>query len=320
MAVPTNTYQTVTNIGIREDLSDVITNIAPVETPFYTSVSKGKATNTFHEWLTDDLASAATNAAIEGDDTTSLAASPATRLGNYTQIFKKVVQVSGTNDAVNKAGRSRETAYQLMKRLKECKRDVEFALTRNQASDAGGAATARTLASTESWLTTNKTHLGAAGTTPGYSSGTVAAPTDGTQAGSFTEALLKSIIQGVWNSGGDVDTILTGPVNKQKASAFSGIATQYRENRGTAQATILAGADVYVSDFGVHNVVPSRFCRDRTVQLFDMSLWKVADLRPMKQEKLAKTGDSEKFHILCELTLECLQEAGNGKIADLQTS
>jgi hypothetical protein len=320
MTVPTATQQTFQSVGNREDLTDMIYDISPTETPFASAAAKVKAKAVFHEWQTDALASAAANRNIEGDDSTALTVTPTVRLGNYCQIFKKTISVAGTQEAVDKAGRDSEIAYQLMKRGKELKRDIEFALTRNQASSAGGAATARSLASTESWIADNKTSKGssAIGTTPGYSSGTVASPTDTTLGGSFNVNDLKDVLARAWTDGGDPQIVLVGPDSKKKISGFTGIATLYRETSATAKGTrIIGAADIFVHDFGEVRIVPSRFCRDQTVQCLDMDFWAVASLRGMTKEKLSKTGDSEKWHLVTELTLESRNEKANSKITDV---
>lgn len=320
MAVPAGTFQTHSAIGNREDLTDAIYNLSPTETPFVSMAPRVKAKAVNHEWQTDELAAAATNRNIEGDDSAVNTAVATVRLNNYTQIFKKTIQVAGTQEAVDKAGRDSEIAYQLMKRGKEIKRDIEFALTRNQASSAGGVATARSLASVESWLASNKTSkgTGTAQTTPGFASGTVAAPTDSTAQGSFAEADLKAMIKEAWSAGGSPTVVLVGPTAKQKISSFAGIATLYRETGTTAKGTrIIGAADVYVSDFGEHRIVPNRFSRDQTVLILDMDYWAVASLRGMMKEKLAKTGDSEKWHLVTELTLESRNEKASAKIADV---
>lgn len=320
MTAPSGTFQTHQAIGNREDLTDAIYNLSPTETPFVSMAAKVKAKAVNHEWQTDELAAAATNANIEGDDSSTNTAVPTVRLNNYCQIFKKTIQVSGTQESVNKAGRDSEIAYQLMKRGKEIKRDIEYALTRNQASSAGGSATARSLASVESWIATNKTSkgTGTAQTTPGFSGTTVVAPTDSTAASSFTETDLKAMISSAWSEGGNPTVVLVGPNSKKKISSFAGIATLYRDAGTTAKGTRIVGAaDIYVSDFGEHRIVPSRFSRDQTVLLLDMDYWAVASLRGMMKEKLAKTGDSEKWHLVTELTLESRNEAASAKIADV---
>ena len=323
MAAPTGTYQTYQQIGLREDLTDEIYNIAPTETPFLQRVARVKAKARVHEWQTDTLAAAAANAHIEGDDSTISNGHtnvPTVRLKNHCQIFKKIMQVAGTAEAVDKAGRDSEIAYQLMKRGKEIKRDIEYALTQNQASEAGDTASARKLGSVETWLETNWTNRSSGtGTygTGGYSStGVTVAVTTKTHLGSFSESDLKAVISACWTQGGNPRLILVGPNGKKRISGFAGIATVFKDAGRTANTTTIVGAaSVYVSDFGEHTIVPSRFSRDQTVLVLDMDFWAVAQLRGMTKEKLAKTGDSEKWHLLTELTLESRQEKASGMIA-----
>lgn len=323
MTVPAGTFQTFQSIGNREDLEDVIYNISPTETPFVSMAGRGTAKAVYNEWQTDALAAAsATNAQIEGDDATVLTAAPTVRLGNYCQILSKAISISGTEEVINKAGRKSELAYQIAKRGKELKRDLEAAASQNKGSTAGGSGSARVMASLESWLFTNRTDLGSGGTptTPGFISGTVAAPTDNSNVATFTKASLDAVIQACWTQGGNPTKILTGPYNKTKASGFTGIATLYKNVPGMEQATIVGGADVYVSNFGEHTIIPSRFNRDKTVCVLDMDYWALEYLRPFQQFELAKTGDSEKREMLCEVTLVSRNEAASGKITSLATS
>ena len=324
MAVPSDTYLTFTAIGNREDLSQAIYDISPTERPASSMFDKVGANAVFHEWQTDSLASAAANRNVEGDDASTDASTPTTRLGNYCQILDKVVRIAGTQQAVDSAGRADEMSYQLAKRGKELMRDLEFAITRNQASSAGGAGTARSLASIESWLATNKTPAGGgsgtAHTTPGFSGGVVAAPTDRTDAGAFTEADLKTIVKSCWSAGGEPSVVMVGAFNKQAASAFGGIATQYRDNPQTGPGAIIAAADIYVSDFGTLSIVPNRFSRDQTALVLDPEMWAIAELRPLATVPLAKTGDSDQMQIIKECTLVSRNEAASGKITDLTTA
>jgi hypothetical protein len=322
MTVPTNTWTTYDSVGNREDLQDAIYRIDPTETPFLSKAAVTSASAREHEWQKQDLAAAAANRKIEGDDPTAVSVTPTVRLKNVCQISEKTVVVSETEDVVDKAGRKSEVAYQVMLKGLELKRDMEFALIQNQASSAGGNGTARSLASVESWLASNKTSKGAASTsnpvtTPGFSSGYVAAPTDSTATGSFTEADLKAIIRECWSAGGSPTTVMVGPTAKQKISTFAGVATATYNTSKEEQIAIIGAADVYVSDFGRHMVVPNRFQRDRTVLLLDMKYWAVSYLRRMKQRPLAKTGDSEKRQLIVEYTLESRNEKASGKIADV---
>jgi len=290
-----------------------------MDTPFLSEAAKGKASAVYHEWQTDALEAAAANRQIEGDDATANTFVATTRVGNYCQISRKTVSVSGTQRTTDSAGRADELAYQVAKRGREIKRDMEFALTRNQASSAGGAGTARSLASLESWLTTNKTSAGVSAsgaTTPGFSSGTVAAPTDASTAGSFTKADLDQVIEECWNNGGDPKVIMCGPHNRTQISGFSGISTLQTDANANQDVTLMGAVDFYKSNFGILKVVPNRFQRDATVLVLDMEYLGVAMLRDMEFTDLAKTGDNDKTLILSEYTLQVKNEAASGKITD----
>lgn len=322
MAVPTNTVTAHSAIGNREDLVDIIYDISPMDTPFLSEASKGTANAVYHEWQTDALEAAAANRQIEGDDATANTFVATTRVGNYCQISRKTVSVSGTQRAADTAGRADEFAYQVAKRGREIKRDMEFALTRNQASSAGGSGTARSLASLESWLATNKTTAGVSAsgaTTPGFSSGTVAAPTDASTAGSFVKADLDAVIQECWNQGGDPKVIMCGPHNRTQISGFSGISTLQTDANANQDVTLMGAVDFYKSNFGILKVVPNRFQRDATVFVLDMEYLGVAMLRDMEFTDLAKTGDSDKTMITAEYTLQVKNEAASGKITDCTT-
>jgi hypothetical protein len=327
MAVPSNTIVTAGINGIREDLADAIYDISPIQTPFLSMAPRGKAAARYCEWQVDSLAAATTNAHIEGDDSSANAHTATTRPGNRVQILKKVVAVSGTTEAVNKAGRRSEMAYQLQKRAKEIKRDLEKALTGNSGTTSGSTASAATMAGLESWLTSNIAYAAAQGaaTTPGYSSGSVSAPVDPTVTGAFTESLMRNLVKSVFTAGGQADMLIVGPFNKQKVSQnFAGIATLYRDTAPKiGPASIIGAADIYVSDFsgqGGIKVIADLFTREQTALLVDFDYVEVAYLRPFMTEQLAKTGDNEKRHILTEVTLKVLNEAAHGKVVGLTTS
>ena len=322
MTVPTNTVTTTAAVGNREDLANAIYDISPMDTPFLSEAKKSKATAVYHEWQTDALEAAGTNRQVEGDDATANTFSATTRVGNYCQISRKTVSVSGTQRSVDSAGRSDEFAYQVAKRGREIKRDMEYALTRNQASSSGGATTARSLASLESWLSTNKTSVGTgvAQTTPGFSGGSVAAPTDSTVLGAFTKASLDDVIQKCWTQGGDPKTIMVGPFNRSAVSGFSGISTLQTDANSGQDVTLMGAVDFYKSNFGILKVVPNRFQRDETALVLDMEYVGVAMLRDMEFDDLAKTGDSDKTLITAEYTLEVNNESASGKVTDCTTS
>ena len=313
MAQPSETFDTYDSIGEREDLSDVIYNISPTDTPFLSSAAKTQATAVLHEWQTDSLASAVTNnAVIEGNEATADAVAATTRLSNSSQILDKVITITGTQEAVDKAGRASEIAYQVAKKAKELKRDLESSLTSNNAEVTGSASAARVLGGLGSWVATNDV-FGAGGASGSLGN---TARTNGTQR-AFTEAQLKSVIKSVWNEGGNPQIIMVGPFNKQKLSGFTGNSTRFDAG---ADATLYTSVDVYASDFGQTQVIPNRFSRDREATVLDMDMWGVAFLRDFSMHELAKTGDTEKRQLLVECTLESRNEAASGMIADLTTS
>ena len=314
MAQPTNTFDTYDSVGEREDLSDVIYSIAPTDTPFLSSAAKTKATAVLHEWQTDALAAAASNnAVIEGDEA-GLDASVATvRLSNSSQIMDKTVVITGTQESVDKAGRASEVAYQIAKRAKELKRDMEACITGNIAEVGGNSTTARKMGTLGAWTITNDNKASDGTTGAGIGN---TARTDGTQR-AFTEAQLKDVIKSVWNAGGDPSMVMCGPFNKQKLSGFTGNSTRFDAG---ADATLYTSVDVYASDFGQLQVVPNRFSRDRDAYVLDMEYWGIAFLRDFSMHELAKTGDSEKRQLLVEATLESRNEGASGLVADLTTS
>ena len=318
------TYTKYDAVGQREDLSDVIYNISPTDTPIMSSIGKTKATAVNHEWQTDSLAAATTaNALVEGADATSATLSPTTRYGNLTQIVGKTVQVSGTLESVDKAGRKSEKAYQLAKGSAEIKRDIETIITANQAQVAGnGTNTARKMSSLLSFIKTN-TSVGAGTTTAGADPTTigVSARVDADTTRTFTETMLKEVVREVFTSGGTPSVLFVSPALKQTVSAFTGLAAnRYQSPVVNGQATILAGADIYQSDFGQISIVPNRFMRSRDALLLDPEYAALAYLRPFQTIELAKAGDSDKTQILAELTLEVRNEAAHGGVFDLNAA
>ena len=307
------TYQTFTAIGMREDLSDVIYNISPTDTPIMSSIGKTSATAVYHEWQTDSLAAATTQAAVEGADATSATLSPTTRVGNYTQIIQKTIQVSGTLEKVNKAGRKSEKAYQLAKASAELKRDLETIITANQGKSAGTSTVARNMGSLLSWIKTNSDQ-GSGGSAP-LVSGT-STRTDGTQR-TATEALLKTEIASIFDQGGSPKAVFVGSAGKQKVSSFAGIAVNRYQITKPEAGVIIGAADIYQSDFGQLSIVPDRFMRTRDMLILDPEYAAMAYLRPFMTNELAKVGDSERTQILAEVTLEVKNEAAHGIVADL---
>ena len=317
MTVPTNTYSRYGAIGVREDLADVIYDISPTDTPIMSSIGKSRATQTLHEWQTDVLAAATFgNALVEGDDATSASLSPTVRVGNFTQIVGKTVQVSGTLEAVDKAGRKSEKAYQLAKASAEIKRDIENIITANQAKSNGTINTsARKMGALLSYITTNVSK-GSAGTNP-VGDGSDARGDTTTR--TFEESMLKEVAQEIFTEGGTPKLLVVPPGLKATVSAFAGVAQQ-RYVTGAEPTTIVAAAGAYLSDFGLISIVPDRFMRSRDALMLDPEYASLAYLRPFQTNDLAKTGDSEKTQILAELTLEVRNEKAHGGIFDIKAA
>lgn len=320
MTIVSNTFTTYSAKGIREDLSNVITNIAPEETPFQSNIGRETISNTLFEWQTDTLADAAANAQLEGDDVGTFDSVTATvRLTNYAQISRKTIVLSNTEEVVNKAGRRSELAYQIAKRGSELKRDQEFIFLNGGIAVAGNTTTARVTASLGAFVKTN-TDKQTNGTDPSYSTLPNSARTDG-NVRTFTETILKNVIQKVWTAGGTPKILMCGPVNKQRVSGFSGIASsRFNIDGGAKPATLIGAVDIYVSDFGNVQVIANRFQRERDAWVIDPDYAKMTVLRPYQQVELAKTGDAEKRMLLIEYGLKVLAENAHGLAADLITS
>jgi hypothetical protein len=317
MAIVANTFTSFDAKGIRESLADIISSISPEEVPFQSNVGSENVSNTYFEWQTDSLAATSKTAVIDGDDVASFSATSATtRVGNYTHILRRTTIVADNLSAQDLAGRNDELSYQLAKRGKELKRDIEAVLTDNNAQVAGNSSTARETGGLGAWVGTNQVDNHASG--QANSNGT-SARTDGTQQ-AFTEAMLKDAMQQAFTAGGQPSMLMVGPHNKTVVSGFAGIAAQRYMAPSDSPTTIVGTADVYMSDFGTLNVVANRFQRDRDAFCLDPEYASVCYLRPIQQVELAKTGDAEKRMVIAEFGLKVLNEAAHAIVADLTTS
>lgn len=323
-----DTYDVGSAGGNREELHDVISNITPSATPFLSMIGSGSCNTTKPEWLHDSLSTPdGSNKHVQGDEFTYDAITPPTRVGNYTQISRKSVVISRTQNKTNKAGRKKEIAYQIAKEGKELKTDMERILLSNQASLAGDSSTASQTGGFAAWLETNVSR-GATGADGGYNTGTgvVDAATNGTQR-AFTKALLDDTIQDTYNNGGDgANVLMVSPYVKTVFSTFmsdSNVAAFRTSLSGKRQGTIYGAADMYVSDFGDITVVPNvqMFRSGATVArnafLIDKNKVEVKYFDKIRTIKPAKTGDNEKRVLLTEYALCVENEAAHGQIADL---
>lgn len=300
--------------GNREDLIDTIFNISRRETPFLSMAGKVKARANNHEWLTDALRPAASNAQLEGDVLTFSTRTAASRLANATQISYKTVSVTETQIAVNTAGRRNEMIYQLMLANAELRRDQEWAFMQNQTpvtAGSSGTGTARALRPIVSWMSTN-VQAGAGGS----NGSATTARTNGTQR-ALDESLFQTGLRTAWAAGGNPDVCFVGPFNKQRISTFAGNVTKMQD---TSEAKVVTNIDLYKHDFGVIKVVPNHVQRDRDVHLLDMSYWRCATLRQIQTIDLARVADAENAYIVTEYTLESGNEAASALIADCTDS
>jgi hypothetical protein len=332
MAVPANTRETYGAIGIREDLSNIIYNISPTETPFLNSVGRGSCDNTQFEWQTDELSGAGNNRQKEGDDYASTAATEPRRLGNYTQISATQVQSSGTAEAVDFAGRKSTQAYQLAKRAKEMKRDMEKMLLDDTFKAVGSSGVARATASVGTWMGTPvvgtstvmdgslATPLGLANLGVGSvgPDGTTDPTTAASTALAITLAGINAVVSRIWDLGGTPDTIICDAPTKQTISSSSVggqvVADPIGNNSGSKAITAVNAVDVLVTDFGTFKIVPDRHTVGECAYFFDFDLWSVDYLRPFRTETLAKSGDSVKQLLIAEYGLRAKNGHGNGQL------
>jgi hypothetical protein len=360
MAIPANALdRTGIGNKAREDLGDIIYNISPTECPFTMLAGRSEARQDAHEWVTDSLAAARSdNKHADGDDFNGegtgsvqvgsgfegVAITAGSRIGNHCQISRKDIVTTRRANKVRKAGRSDELGYQIAKAGRELKRDVEHELLANLPAVQGNTTTAGQAGSYLAWMRANSSRYNALTGTDGADPAalvagfpTGAAATDAAGSGSspvtrpLSEIDLLDTIGDCYTSGGEVDTILMHPTVKQKFSRYmfspsttnSGrIATQFQDNGRSPNkgATALGAVDVYVSDFGVIDVIPDRFMRSRDVLLIESDMWAIAYLDPYQQFDVAKSGDSEKRVLLVDYTLEARNSASSGIVADIDAT
>lgn len=325
MAQEANTYETYDAVGNREELADRIYMITPEKTPFLSLIGRKDAKSVHPEWQTDTLATPDTdNNQPEGNEWTYDSVTPTTRVGNYTQISEKGIVISRTQESVDKAGRKSELAREIAKKGRELKIDMEAILLSNQAASAGtgNGATNRKLAGFRAWLATNDS-IGSGGSSGSFANGIQGAATNGTQR-ALTKALLDDVILSTANAGGEADVLMLSNYNKTVFSRIlddADVVSLRKEVKG-GQATIVAAADAYQSDFGLITVVPNvQMTRAgatiaRNVFLIDPSMVALATLDDIAVRTPAKTGDAEKRVLNVEYTLMVANEAAHGVVAD----
>ena len=306
MTIPSNTRETYDasqtgttagrtgkSAGIREDFSNIIYNISPEETPFMSAIGKSSCDNTYFEWQIDELGTGGTNQATEGLDAEALVHVEPKRVGNYTQISTKTVQTSGTAEAVDFAGRKSSQAYQMAKRAKELKLDMEYMLLRSDAPTAGASGSARKTGGVGHWISSN-------------TDAPAAAP---------DEEDIKGIMEKCWVAGAKPRNLMVDGVLKQAISAFSQSVSPLQTTANAASpAHVVAAVDVYVSDFGNLKMIPNRLMPEKTGYFLDYEFWDIAYLRGFSTHDLAKTGDSMSSQLIVEYGLRSKNEAANASL------
>jgi hypothetical protein len=310
MAVVENAYTTGDAVANREDLSDIIYNIDPTDTPFVSSIGRRNVSNINFDWQTEELPTVdGDNAHAEGFELERSQSTPTVRLSNTCQISKRDATVSGSQNKANAAGKAKEMAHQMALVSKALKRDVEKVLVGAQGRDTGSVSGVRKTRALESWLDTNvlRADNGAS------ASSETAAPTDGTQR-AFTEDLVKEAMQTAFINGAEPSVLMIGPVNKLQVSGFTGRSgTQV----SVGANTVTSNVTVYASDFGELKVVVNRWQRERTAFLLDPQYAAVAYYRNFQRTPIAKIGDADTEMIVVEYGLEMKNEKAHAAIADI---
>jgi len=311
MAKVTNAFDTYTATADREDLSNIIYNISPMQTPFMSSIGTRNVKNVVFDWQTESLPTPSGTGQLEGFELSRAASTATARVSNVCQISYRDATVTGSQDAADAAGKRSEMAHQLAIMAKALKRDMEEALCQKGAKTTGNATTARQTGGFESWITTNDSRG-----TNGASTGGGAAPTDGTQR-ALTETLLKDVLELMFASGAEPNLAICGPHNKQVISGFTG---RSQARQMVDANTVEASVSIYSSDFGELKIVPSNRSRERSLLLVDPEFAKVSYLRSFDTIDIATIGDAETKMIVVEYGLEVSNEAAHGVVADLNVS
>jgi hypothetical protein len=318
-ATVTSTKNYDTSGGVlREDLSDLIYDISPMDTFFLSNVGRGKADSTTHEWLTDTLTAASNaNKFIEGDAYSAQSRTLPSRLKNYTQISRKEFAVTGTVQASNNAGMDQMMAYHTMRAGKELKRDIEACVLANNPASSGTSTSPRVSGGVPNWIYENN-HIKLSGqtvwSTTAPVSGFATATIPGASTTAIAESDLKSALAQAWSCGGDVDTLLCTQLTYGLIAAFTGLATRFRNVDAGKQAQITGSADSYVSAFGTHKIRLSRYMPTATLYCLDMSSWQIDYLRGFQTIDIAKISDEERKMMLAEWTLVAKTPLANTKI------
>ena len=312
MAQVANTFATFNSNRVREELMNNIWNVSVSDTPFVKLVGKEKVDTPFVEWLTDTFAAAAANKVEQGNQSTIVSVTPTVRLSNRTQISEKTFGVTGTQEVVEKAGNKSERNYQLSKKMVELKKDVEFGCLQNTTAIAASAGVAPQARGMFGFINTNVS-LGAGGVAPNPLTNTAAV--DGTQR-AFTETLLKTVLQSMFDNGADIDSTYIFLPSTQRTVFDTFLAGTTRFDKAEDKA-LTATLEVYIGPFGRVRTVNARHMRQREIAIINPEYVDLGMLRNMKDTELAKIGDTQNVLVNCEWTLLCKNTVAHASILDL---
>jgi hypothetical protein len=288
-------WTTYDQVGLAEDVSDIISNITPTKTPFQSMIGSEKVSARLFEWQEDSLRAVQTNAQLEGFTASEASLTATTMRSNYTQILEKTIKISGTSDAVKMYGRKKETAYQLAKAAEEVKRDLENAMVGvAQAAVAGSAGVARQFASALNQISASTTEAG----------GTAA----------ITETKILNCQDKIYDEGGDASVLMIKPSDSVIIAGFTGVANARSRVVNDGSKKLVNAVEVYVSPYGELKVVLNRFLKTTHALLFDPSNWKKCVLRNWTRTLLAKTGDNDMHMLVGEFSLKHLNQKASGMI------
>lgn len=291
------TYQTYQQVGLAEDVSDIISNISPTKVPFSSSIGSEKISAKLFEWQEDELRAVTDNKAVEGFTASDATLVPTVMRSNVTQIMEKTIKVSSTSDAVKAYGRAKETAYQIAKAGEELSRDLEHAMVGfDRAAAAGDASTARSMASA-----LNQIDAGVANT-----AGTAA----------LTEAMVLTLHSELYVNGSDPEIFMIKPADSLITANFAAVADTRSRDFGTGKKVVNA-VDIYVSPFGELKIVLNRFILSTFALMYSPDMWKKCVLRPWTRVPLAKTGDNQMHMLVGEFSLKHKNFKASGTIEAL---
>lgn len=318
-----NTFVTTDANVNREELHDVVTRITPQDTPIYSLIPKESGDSVHPEWAYDEIEAPGENINPEGNEYDFDALTPATRVGNYTQIFHKNGVASMSQESSDNAGNNEKIREAKLKKSIALRKDVEFSIVNTNASVGGET---RESGSLTTWLETN-VDRGATGANGGFDSGSglTTIPTNGTKR-AFTKASMDTVMQLAYDSGADVNHAVLSSYNKGVFATFmsdSNVAAFRYAAKDSNKNTIVATADVYLGPHGevmIHaNRVMSTEPTARNVFLIDtkMLCWKWFRRIATDPKADNGTGDSRKFAMNAEGCLKVKNEAGLGVVADV---